>query len=164
MKDKDDSCSLEVLKVEYDKIKGKNNLPEFYELNKLFDIEDIDSDSDFLLRKIRRLISDRISAYSRFVDVILNPSNAPVFFLNVLKKLDLEDREKITKIYELLGNLELEMLALDLDYSEKKEADFIIKVFDVFNNQIRIGFLEVVEKLGNGKNTNKKDSKVSYFG
>jgi hypothetical protein len=56
------------------------------------------------------------------------------------------------------------MLTLDLDYSEKKEADFIIKVFDVFNSQIRTGFLEVVEKLGNGKNNSKKDSKVSYFG
>jgi len=164
-KEKDEEFCLDNLKKEYGKFKEKYELPDFYELNKLFDIEDVDYDSDFFLRRVRRVIADRIGGYSRFVDVILNPSNAPVFFFNVLKKLDSTDRENITNVYELLGNFELEMLGLDLDYSEEKEAEFIKKLFHVFNHDIRIKFLDVVKKLGNGKSNDKKESKgSSYFG
>ena len=51
--DKDNSYSLEKLKEEYGKLQKKFNLPHFQELNELFDIEDIDTETDFLLRRIR---------------------------------------------------------------------------------------------------------------
>lgn len=157
---------LEILKERYEKLKEKHNLPEFYDLNKLFDIEGIDSESDFLLRKIRRVIADRISGYSRFVDVILNPSNAPVFFFNLIKKLDTKDKESMKNAYDALGNLELEMMGLDLEYSEKKEAEFLKKVFTVFDNDVRLIFIDVLKKLRDGedKTEDKKETSRSYFG
>lgn len=159
--EKDD---LTCLKEKYHVLKEKYNLPEFIVLNKLFDIEDLSPETDFLLRKIRRTMSERVSGYSRFVDVILNPSNAPVFFFNVLKKLDSNDREEITKVYEILGNLELEMLSLDLDYSEEKEAEFIKKIVHTFDNDIRVKFLNVIKKMNNNTDKEKKDNNRSYFG
>ncbi len=157
---------LDVLKEKYEKLKEKYNLPEFYDLNKLFDIEDIDADSDFFLRKIRRVIADRIAGYSRFVEVILNPSNAPVFFFNLIKKLELKDKELIKEAYEVLGNLELEMMGLDLDYSEKKEAEFLKNIVLVFDKTIRPIFLDVLKKLRDSdeKIDDKKETSRSYFG
>lgn len=165
-KDKENDSNLENLKEKYNEHKKKYGLPDFSALNELFDLEDVGSDTDYLLRKIRRAVAERISGYSRFVDVILNPSNAPVFFFNLIKKLDLKDKEAITNVYNILGNLELEMMGLDLEYNEKKEAEFLIKIVDVFDKKIRPVFLDVLKKLRNGddKSDVKKETKGSYFG
>ena len=159
-----DSCTLDSLKCAYEEFRKKYDLPEFYELNKLFDIEDIDVDTDFLLRRIRRIIAERITGYSRFVDIILNPSNAPVFFFKLLKKLDSKDKDILSRMYEILGNIEIEILSLDLDYSEEKESVFIKKIYKLFDKEIRMSFLGIVKKLGNGEDILKKDSNSSYFG
>jgi len=160
----EDNYNLESLKSSYDKFMVRYSLPEFYELNKMFDIEEINKDTDFLLRKIRRVISERISAYSRFVEIILNPSNAPVFFFNLLKKLDSQDIEEIKEVYSILGNLELEMLSMDLEYSESKEADFIKKIVNIFEDKIKPSLIKIIGQLENKDTLDKKDNRKSYFG
>jgi hypothetical protein len=156
--------SLEELKKEYEKFKDRYNLPDFSELNELFDIEEIEGETDFLLRKMRRAISEKTSGYLRFIETILNPSNAPMFFFKLVKKLNEEDKEFLTKVYDILGNFEIEILSLELDYSEEKEAEFIKKVFNVFNQEIKIKFLEIIKRLENGDNDKKRESNGSYFG
>ncbi len=160
---KDKDFNLERLKEEYSKFKERFNLPEFLELNKLFDIEDAETETDFLLRKIRRIISERISAYSRFIEIILNPSNAPLFFFKLVKKLDSNDKEILGGIYEILGDIEVATISLDLDYNEKKEAEFIDKMFHIFRDEIKEKFLKIIEKLSGGNDNNIKPN-GSYFG
>ena len=41
-----------------------------------------------------------------------SPSNAPIFFFKLIKKLDKEDKESLNKIYEELGNLEIEVVKI----------------------------------------------------
>ena len=141
--------NLGELKKEYEKLRVKYNLPDFNDLNKLFDIEEIGFETDFLLRKIRRVVSEKALGYSKFVEIILNPS---------------KDREILSGLYEELGNFEVEIIALDLDYSEKKEADFINKLFKIFNESVREKLLDVVKKLSNGTGDKKADIGGSYFG
>jgi len=155
--------SLEELKNQYNIFKEKYNLPEFTELNKLFDIEDIDIETEFLLRKIRRIISDRIAGYLRYIDAFSNPSNVPIFFLKIIKKLESKDREILGEIYDKLGNFEIQLISLDLDYSEEKEADFIKNIYKIFNEEIKSDFLKIVEKLKNSKEIIKKIN-GSYLG
>ncbi len=147
----------------YKPLQEKYQLPEFSELNKLFDIEDIDPDTEFLLRKIRRTISDKIANYLRFTEIVLNPSNAPMFFFKILKKLNSEDKEALTKIYEQLGKSELKMLSLDIEYDEQKEADFINETYKSFTEEIKEEFLKVIEKLNNGEENSVKIN-GSYLG
>ena len=144
-------------------LKEKYQLPEFSKLNELFDIEDIDPDSEFILRKIRRTISDKIANYLRFTEIILNPSNAPMFFFKLLKKIDSTDKEALTKIYEQLGSSELKMLSLDIEYNEQKEADFILEIYKIFTEEIKEEFLKVIEKLNNGEENSPKVN-GSYLG
>jgi len=162
---RDEFCSdINELKIEYNKIKDKYELPEFSELNKLFDIEDVDVETEFLLRKIRRTVSDRIAGYIRFVEIILNPSNAPIFFYKLIRKLDNTDKEILTNIYETIGKFEFEVIELDLDYSEKNEGDFIKRAYNIFNDDLRTKLLKILKKLETGEDNNKKETNGSYFG
>ncbi len=160
---KQDKCpNIEILKEKYEKLKSKYNLPEFSELNQLFEIEEIDcSETEFLLRKIRRVIINRISDYIKLIESILNPVNAPMFFYKFIKNVNEESKKSISEIYEIFGDLEIEVIKLDLEYNEKDEADFIKKCLSIFNdNKSRL--LSVIEKLTSNKEDKKNSS--SYLG
>ena len=147
----------------YKPLKEKYQLPEFSELNKLFDIEDIDPESEFILRKIRRTIADKIANYLRFTEIIINPSNAPMFFFKLLKRLTSEDKEGLSKIYESLGNAEIKMLSLDIEYNESEEAKFINEMCKAFTTEIKSEFLKTIDKLNNGEENYVKVN-GSYLG
>ncbi len=163
MTPKEPCTNLEELKQEYETFRQKYELPDFTELNKHFDIEEIDIETEFLLRKIRRNISEKIAGYLRFIEIILNPSNAPMFFFKLIKKLDSDDKTNLTKIYENLSSFEIKAISLDLNYDEQKEAEFIKNIqnnFKTFKNEL----LEVIKKLDNGEGVKIKNNNESYFG
>ncbi|MDP2925546.1 MAG: hypothetical protein Q8N99_04185 [Nanoarchaeota archaeon] len=160
----ENTCDLKALKKEYEIFKKKYDLPEFKEINELFDIEDIDIDTDFLLRRIRRVVSERIEGYLKFIDMILNPANAPMFFFQLIKKLDNKDKEEFTEVYEKLGSIEIELIQIELDYSEKNEADFINKYYKSFKDEIKPKLLSIIKKLDNAKESSRRFSDSSYFG
>ena len=147
----------------YKPLKEKYQLPEFSKINELFDIEDIDPESEFILRKIRRTIADKIANYLRFTEIIINPSNAPMFFFKLLKRLTSEDKEGLSKIYESLGNAEIKMLSLDIEYNESEEAKFINEMCKAFTTEIKDEFQKTIEKLNNGEENYVKVN-GSYLG
>ena len=105
---------------------------------------------------------DKLSAYVRFIEIILNPANAPMFFFKLIKKLDEGDKKILGDIYEEFGKLEISVVLLDLDYNEEKEANFIKLVFNKFD-EVRKDILRVVERMNNGDGK-KVDKGASYFG
>jgi hypothetical protein len=161
---KDECVNISLLKEKYEKFKKEHSLPEFDLLNRLFDIEEIDVETDFLLRKIRRIISDRIAGYLRFIEIILNPSNAPMFFFKLIKKLEHKDKETLAELHEKLGNFELEIVSLDLNYEETREAGFIKRTTEIFEKNVSVSLLEIVDKLGNGDSHKKINNNRNYFG
>jgi len=164
MNKQDKECDLEELKIEYEKLREKYELPSFSELNILFDIEEIDTETEFLLRKIRRVVADKMTGYLRFIEIILNPSNSPLFFFKLIKRLDNTDKDILSNLYEELGKVEVETIALDLEHSEKNEAEFIKEMHNLFNNKIRIELLGVIRKLSEDNDNKKKENGGSYFG
>ncbi len=158
------SANLEDLKKEYESYKEKYNLPNFTELNKVFDIEEVGIETEFFLRKIRRVISDRISAYLRFIEITINPSNAPLFFFKLVKRLNVSDRESLSQIYDKLSHFEIDIIALDLDYSEDNEAEFINKAYNIFRDNVKNNLLIILEKLNNDKANKTDENNSSYFG
>ena len=160
---KEDQPSIEDLKEQYKELKEKYSLPEFTELNQIFEIEDTSTETEFLLRRIRRAMSEKITGYLRFIDVLLNPSNAPIFFFRLVKKLDKTDMDTLSSIYQKLGSFEIQIVSLDLDYSEKKEAEFVNNLYKTFNEEIKKDFLKVMEKL-NVNEESVQRTNGSYFG
>jgi len=154
---------LSELKQRYKKLQEKYKLPDFEEMNQEFYIEKIaELETDFLTREIRRFIADKIYNYLRFIETILNPANAPMFIFSVIKSMTLEDKKKFNDIYEKLAEIDIELIKLDIESSEKKDAEFINNVY-ISWKEIKKELIDVVGRLKKGK-SEEKDRGSGYFG
>ena len=150
---------LENLKKEYSKLAAKYKLPEYRLLNEEFDIEKAQElETDTLLREIRKVIMDKVIAYLRFVELLLNPSNAPMFFFAILKGVDSADKKVLEETYSNLGKLEIQVIGVDNDYSERNEAEFIKHIFCEWKG-IKDNMRQVSKALQKGwdRKSEKKD-------
>jgi len=119
---------LDKLKKEYAKLEKKHSLPSFDELNKHFEIERIsDKETDYLLREIRKAITEKALAFVRFIEILINPTNAPFFMFTIIKNIEPSGKKVVERIYEKLCTFEISAIRLDLNYDEKAEVDFIKK-------------------------------------
>jgi len=156
--------SLEELKKDYEKLRGKYSLPSFRELNEEFDIEKAEEhETECLLREIRKLVMEKTIAYLRLIEMLLNPSNAPMFFFVLVKGLTSQDKRLLEKLYDKLGSFEIEILELDCDYSEKKEAEFIKKLVGEWPS-VKEDMLKLTEILRRNWNQKSSKSERGYFG
>jgi len=158
-----EESNIENLKKSYKKIKEKYSLPDFNELNKEFSIEKISEiETDFLIREIRRYISEKFSNYLRFIELLLNPTNAPMFVFSITNKIQNEDRKKLTDLYKRLSKIEVELIELDLEYDDKREAQFIIDAYNTWQ-EIKVELQYIVKVIKeNWENKNNNDR--NYFG
>ena len=156
--------NLEKLKENYKEIQKKYDLPSFENLNKDFQIEKIaEIETDFLIREVRKFIADRFSNYLRFIETILHPINAPMFIFSIIKSMGVEEKKKLTNVYKKLAKNEMKLIEIDIEFSEKKEADFIKEFYKVWQ-EVKKDILEVLEKIKkNWDNKFKVDGK-GYFG
>jgi|WetSurMetagenome_2_1015567.scaffolds.fasta_scaffold65235_3 hypothetical protein len=155
---------LAKLKKEYSELEKKYKLPSFRELNEEFDIEKVQEiETETLLREIRKVTVDKVLSYLRFVELLLNPSQAPMFFFALLKNMDAADKKTLEDLYSNLGKLEVDVIEVDNVYSEKSEADFIRHVFSEWK-----GIKENMSKISSSlkKSWDKKSEKKSksYLG
>ena len=89
---------------------------------------------------------DKIIAYLRFLEMLLNPSNAPIFFFAAIKGFTSDNKKLVEKVYEKLGEFEIGVICLDSKYDEKKEAEFIKDLASEWKN-ISEDMLELAEVL-----------------
>jgi len=119
------SC-LEELKKKYRAIQSKYKLPDFAYLNENFEVEKLaEEETDFLLRGVRKIILEKIVSYLQFNELLLNPSNGPMFFFAFVSSFSLDDKKTAESLYEKLVDFEIEAMDLNNEYSEEKEAAFI---------------------------------------
>ncbi len=162
VKDKEESC-LEQVKKDYAELREKYSLPNFDDLNKDFQIEKVaETETELLLKEIRRFMFDKFSNYMRFLETLLNPVNASIFTFSVLKTLSVEDKKIAENIYKRLMKLEVDLMEIDIEYSEEKEAEFIKKGFKEWN-EVKKSWLKIIRSVKkNWDNSVKNDSK-GYF-
>lgn len=149
----------------YNKISKQHGLPDFDFLNKNFEVELIDIDEDdLIIRKIRKQIVEKISYHIRTLEAFLNPSNAPLFVMNMLKGFGTVEQEIIKGLYDKLGDFEIDSFGLEIEYNESKELEFIRAVCDDWKS-ITLDLHKVHETMK--KSTNRevpKKNHKSYFG
>lgn len=120
--------NLELLKERYLELQKKHNLPSFQELNKEFGIEKTEIEKfDILIREIRKYVADKLLNYLKFIETILNPSNASMVIFSIIKTLGADEKQKLTEVYKKLAKTELDLIELDISFNEEKEAEFINK-------------------------------------
>lgn len=161
---KEKQRGLGALKADYEALRKKYKLPDFRVMNENFEIEVLaEGESEVLLRRIRKVISDRIASLLRILEVLLNPTNAPVFLFNIIKSFDEEDKKVIEKLYKKLNEAEIDIFSLDIEYDEKKEAEFLTNFMGIWREvQKDLKVLEKALKKSSFKETKKQEK--SYFG
>ena len=156
--------NLEALKKDYSVLEKKYGLPSFQELNQEFEIEDLaETETDFLLRVIRKSLAEKTAFFSKFIEVILNPGEGgSLFVFSMAKTLSQEDRKVLAKIYEQISKLQLESIKRDISYSEKEEAVFIKKIY-CFWEEAKKTLLKILEVIDSNWDNETKRSEKSYF-
>ena len=155
---------LEKLKKDYSIIQKKYSLPSFEELNMDFGIEKAaDSETDYLIREVRKFMSDKLSNYLRFIERLLQPSNVPIFVFSIIKTLGVEEKNKLSEIYKKLAKVEVSLICLDLEFDEKKEAEFVINTFG-FWQEIKKDLIEIIECIKCRWDSKSESNNKGYFG
>lgn len=156
--------NLKSLKENYEKIQKKHNLPSFEKLNEDFQIERIaEIETDILIREVRKFIADRFSNYLRFIEMLLNPINAPMFVFSIIKAIGTKEKEKLTEIYKKLAEREVKIIEIDVEFSEEKEANFIKESYELWQD-IKKDVLNVVEVIKKNWDTKSEIGGKGYFG
>ena len=156
--------SLKDFKKKYSEFQIKYNLPIFEELNNCFQIEKAsENETDFILREIRKVIADGLFNYSRFVESLLNPANVPMFVFSIIKTLGVKEKEKLTEIYKKLAKREIDLIELDINSTEEKEAEFIQGSFQLWQ-EMKKDFLEIIKVVKKNWDTEVEEGKKDYFG
>jgi len=155
---------LQRLKEVYRGFQIKYDLPSFEKLNEDFQIEKAaELETDFVLREVRRYITDKFFNYLRFIESILSPSNAPMFVFAITKTLGLKERENLIELYKKIAKVDIDLIELDIQYSEEKEANSIKKYYEMWQN-IKKDFLEIVEVIKKNWDNKLEDNGKGYFG
>jgi len=155
---------LEKLKENYKKIQKTYNLPDFDKLNLEFSIEKAaEAETDFLIREIARIMAEKFSNYLRFVELVLNPVNSPMFIFSIIKTIGENEKKKLSEIYKSLAKIELDLIELDIDFSEKREAEFINNSYKTWMN-IKKDFMEVIDKVKSNWDNKHEINNKGYFG
>jgi hypothetical protein len=157
---------VEKLKEDYEAFRKKYALPDFKELEEEFDIEkavEKGRESKLILRDIRRIINDKISAYLHLFETFMNPSSGPIFVFSMIKNISEDDKKGIKEIYQKLAKIEITVLKLDTIYEEKAEADFI-KATSKQWNEIKKEIMKLLEKFDKDFDTTISSTSRGYFG
>ena len=152
------------LESAYNKLKQEHNLPEFEKLAEDFDIEKIfDKEPLFLVREIRRTISEKLSAYMHLFETLINPSAPSMFIFSVLRGVKEEDKELIRELYKKLSKSQIEVMKLDTIYSEQGEIKFIKDIFTEWQD-LKKTIYGIIENLDKNIEKDNVSKKQGYFG
>ena len=147
----------------YNELKEKYNLPKFKKISEDFDIEKVpEKESTFLLREIRRVINEKISAYLHLFETLINPTAPPMFVFSILRNVSQEDKETAKEIYKTLSRTQIEIMKLDTIYSEESEANFVNEIFNTWQ-KLKLTIYKLIEKFEASLEQDDTSKKRSYF-
>ncbi|MFA5992516.1 MAG: hypothetical protein WC796_02305 [Candidatus Pacearchaeota archaeon] len=153
----------EKVREEYEKLCTKYGLVSFKELNEDFDIDVSDLNIDTPLRDVRKAMVLKFSGFLNLIELLLNPTNGQMLNMFMSRGIGVEEKKILDKLFDILGEIVISSLSLDLEYSEKKEAEFIKSNFKKWQ-EVKKDALVVIGKIQDswGKKEFKKEK--SYFG
>jgi hypothetical protein len=160
----EEESNLDEFKKDYLDIQKKYDLPSFEELNQDFHIEKLaDVETDYLVREIRKMITDKFANYLRFVEAFLHPNNTPMFVLSIVKLINVEDKKNLVNIYEKLAKSEMKIVELDLGFSEEDDAMFVKDSYKLWQ-EIKKDLLVFVRKIETNWDNKPEVNGKNYFG
>ena len=150
---------LEDLKKEY----KKQPLPDFEAFNRNFQISGMSAD-EFSLNAIRKKIVDKLETFSEIIENLLQP-DVTIQSLYESKAFDDEKRRDVFDIYKRLKRMERQSNILDIDATDKQNAEFINSAFNEWI-KLKAKLKPILEeiKLSWDKEDIRISSEHGYFG
>ncbi|MFH1209471.1 MAG: hypothetical protein V1663_01655 [archaeon] len=148
------------VKEEYESLKYK--LPKFQDLDNEFEISSI-KHKEFLLRNIRRKMNDKVIFFCRILESLLYPSGNTVINMNEIKEFNEEDKKNMEEIYKKLMIFERDSLMADVEPDDKKDVDYINKVFSELV-PLKKDVLKITKKMRDYWLKEERINKNNYFG
>ena len=148
----------------YKRLKFK--LPDYDALDDDFEISFIDyklKDDKMLMRMLRRKVDDKVIFFCRVIEGLLYPHQGNITGMMELNRLTDEDKKKIYEFYKQLMQLERESLKLDVQPDDKKNAEFINKVFGAWK-AFKQEMYRIVEKMQAAWHAKEKEEGETYLG
>jgi hypothetical protein len=162
--EQEDADPSKEIRQDYNGLESRYTLPSFEQLAEDFDIEKIfEKPSSFLLREIRRAISEKLTAYHHLFETLINPSSPPMFVFSVLKNTDEEDKKLLKEVYKKLSRAQISAMKLDTIYREQAEADFIKASFTTWQ-ELKVKIHALMEKFDEEFEKENSSDKRGYFG
>ena len=138
-----ESTAVEI-EQKYNKLQQKYSLPLFKEIDNLFEISTFQHHS-FLLRNIRRAISERLDHYAKILSEILQPE-ANMKALQESSCFSEKEKQETFILYKHFMHLIRLSQQFELLQNEEKDVEYINLIFQqwpTINNQL----LRLSEKL-----------------
>jgi hypothetical protein len=147
----------------YAELKAKHQLPDFALLDREVEISAIEK-SQFLLRAIRRKISERLDSLTQLLDPLIQPDAGSYVHLNEYRALTEGDRRELMKHFQHVMELYLACIDAELSASDAQDAKLIARAAAEWP-QIREAIRPFVQKVAAmwTRSTEHKDH-VGYFG
>jgi len=153
---------LERFKKEYEIARKKHKLPKYEEINDDFEIEKLcDKETDFLIRNIRREMLEKMANYMRFLEALMNPSNAPFLFMALGNQVAEKEKKIIGDLYSKFGKYFIKSVELDNESSEKQEVELILEICKEWK-EIKKDFKELAATF-NASFERKKEKKAKNY-
>lgn len=154
------------IKTDYEALAKKYKLPSYEDLDENFEILYVGTITEikYPLRFIRRRINDKLAFFCSLLQGLLQPNPGSLVNLQESKFLDEAEHKKIMKLLKELMFIERQSLLLDINPSEKEEADFIKETFKEWNTikkEVETIFTKVKDAW---KKEIEKKKGESYFG
>lgn len=111
------------IKKQYEILRKKYSLPDFDSINTEFEISSIENE-DFLLREIRRKITEKLDFYGKILESLIQPDTASLSAMHECKFIEDDEKENIYNIYKKLMIINRNSIIASLE-SDKENADFI---------------------------------------
>lgn len=158
---------LEDLAKEYNSFSKKEHLPEFEELDDLFEIRAIDLERGNLVNSVIRVMMSTINNHLDLIYPVINPNPSSLYSMILHSSITEKDKEKVTRLYTTLVQVQLEGTKALLG-SNKEKAEYINKVHKLYP-RIKEKITESTNLLVNSwensmKESDKKQKKAGFLG
>ena len=151
------------IKEEYNELCKKHKLPDFDRLDNEVEISSLEG-VEFLLRKVRRRMNEKIVFFCRVIEGFLFPNGQSLVNMQESKFFNDKEKEEIMVLYKRLMVYERRALELDIKPNNKEEVVLINDIFSNWNT-ITKKMAEVSVKMKEGWDEEvSKGKNEGYFG
>lgn len=147
----------------YEDLKKKHQLPDFTMVDREFEISSIEKPA-FLLRNIRRKISERLDSVTQLLDPLIQPDAGSFVNLSEYRALTEGDRKALLKSFQHVQELYLLCIDAELSTDDAQDVTVIrraVTEWPVLRQSLR-SFVQKIASSWTKSVEHKND--VGYFG